>query len=70
MNDFPRRIAAGDKFPSVVFNFKTLDPAVLKHNPPAPECVKVAIGGFVYSVTRLYSFINHGAPLPFATKAV
>jgi hypothetical protein len=44
MYDFARRIAAGEKFPRLVFSFKPLDPAVLKHNPPTPECVKLATG--------------------------
>jgi hypothetical protein len=44
MYDFSCRIAAGEKFPSLALSFKPFDPAVLKHDPPAPECVKLATG--------------------------
>lgn len=44
MYDFASRVAAAEKFPSLTFSFKSLDPTVLKHHPPAPECVKLAIG--------------------------
>ena len=44
MYDFARRIAAGEKFLRLVFSLKPLDAAVLKHNPPAPECVKLPTG--------------------------
>jgi len=70
MYDFFCRIAAGEKFPSLALSFKPFDPAVLKHDPPAPECVKLATGWCVYSVTRIFGFISHDAPLPFAAKAV
>jgi hypothetical protein len=44
MYDFARQIAAGEIFPSLAFSFKPLDPTVLVHQPPVPECVKRAIG--------------------------
>jgi hypothetical protein len=40
---FARHIAAGEKFPSFAFSFKSLDATVLKHHPSTPECVKLAI---------------------------
>jgi hypothetical protein len=44
MYDFARRIAAGEKFPSLAFGFKPFDPTILKYHPAAPECVKYSIG--------------------------
>jgi len=43
MYDFADRIAADEKFPSLTFSFKPLDPTVLVHHLLAPECVKRAI---------------------------
>ena len=43
MYDFASRIAAGEKFLSLVFGFKPLDPTVLKHYPPVPKYVKLSI---------------------------
>jgi hypothetical protein len=61
MYDFARQIAAGEIFPSLVFGFEPLDPAVLKYHPPMPECVKHAIGCAVYRVARIFDFVSHGA---------
>jgi len=70
MYDFARRIAAGEKFPRLVFSFKPLDPTILIRHLPAPKCVKLAMGCGVYFVIRILNFISHETPLPFATKAV
>ena len=43
MNDFARRIAAGEKFPSLPFGFEPFDPTVLVGHLPMPESVKRAI---------------------------
>jgi len=44
MYDFASRIAAAEKFPSLAFSFKPLDPTFLINHLPAPEREKGAIG--------------------------
>jgi hypothetical protein len=43
MLDFAERVAASKKFPSLLFGFKPLDPAVRKHDAATPECAKLAV---------------------------
>ena len=61
MYDFARDIAAGKIFPSLFFGFEPLHPSVLIRNNPMPECVKRAIRCAVYSVTRIFNYVSHGA---------
>jgi hypothetical protein len=56
MDDFACQIAAGEKFPSLAFDFKPLDPTVLKHHLPMPKCVKLTFEGSVYSVVICFDF--------------
>jgi hypothetical protein len=56
MNDLSRQIAAGEKFPSLAFGFKPLDPTILKHHLLVPKCVKLAVEGSVYSVVISFYF--------------
>ena len=44
MYDFASRIAAAEKFPSLAFSFKPLDPTILINYLPAPEREKRAVG--------------------------
>ena len=53
---FARQIAAGEKFPSLAFGFKPLDPTILKHHLPVPKCVKLTVEGIVYSVVICFDF--------------
>jgi hypothetical protein len=43
MLDFAERVAASKEFPSLLFGFEPLDPAVRKHDATTPECVKLAV---------------------------
>ena len=60
MYDFASHITAGEKLPSLAFGFKPFDTTVLKHYPPVPECVKLAVGCGIYSVIRIFVFLGHG----------
>ena len=44
MYDLASRIAAAEKFPSLAFSFKSLDPTILVNYLPAPEREKRAGG--------------------------
>jgi hypothetical protein len=59
MYNFSCRIAAAEKFPSLAFSFKSLDPTVLEYHPSMPECVKLATGRVVYSVALILIFVSH-----------
>jgi hypothetical protein len=56
MNDLSLQIAADEKFPSLAFGFKPLDPTILKHHLPVLKCVKLAVEGSVYSVVICFYF--------------
>jgi hypothetical protein len=44
MYDFASRVAAAEEFPSFVFSFKPLDPAVLEYHAPVPESMNRTVG--------------------------
>lgn len=69
MYDFTRQIAAGEKFPSLVFSFEPLDPPVLVHHSPVPERVKLAIVSGVDSVIRIFCFVSHDDVVPDRPRA-
>ena len=64
MYDFVSLITAGEKLPSLAFGFKPFDTTVLKHYPPVPECVKLAVGCGIYSVIRIFVFLGHSNAVP------
>ena len=43
MLDFAGCVAASKKFPSLLFGFKPLDPAIRIDDATTPECVKLAV---------------------------
>jgi hypothetical protein len=70
MDDFAFQIATGEKFPRFIFSFEALDPTVLTHHLPLPECDKCAIGRAVYPVTQTFNLAGHdGSSEPAGTLA-
>jgi hypothetical protein len=65
---FARHIAAGKKFPSFAFSFKSLHATVLIRHLPVPECAKRTIRWAIYSISLGIIFADHdGAYLsPFS----
>jgi hypothetical protein len=64
MYDFSCQIAAGEIFPSSTFSFKMLDPTVLIHVSPVPECLKRSIECAIYSVTWIFNYVSHDDVVP------
>lgn len=61
MDDFAFQIAAAEKFPGIMFGFEALDPTVLIHHLPMPQCDKCVVSRPVHPVARIFNFVSHDA---------
>jgi len=64
MYDFACQIAAGEKFPSLVFGFEPLHSTVFVHNSLVPKGVKFAVVCWVYSVILVLNLVSHDDVVP------